>query len=254
MARISNNGITLEVSCEGNVIRYRVTEQSKEATNALKFLVHVSDPQTGFSLRSNKRPSYNRKQKRFFIRGSERDKHNEEVVAELKSAAEAQQAYEALERLLAKVKMPEFAPMEDHEIIIGDARVVKGGTNHFRMCILTGAIAKKLQLTGSKYWPEQPGEWTPCKPLLEPNAHWTEHSTQATDVMNKSVMSAAEYRRQGLDDGVCNPHKVTREQAIAAVDLLRRTFREAERLGCDVAFWRLATFLRSNDVQPPRGS
>jgi hypothetical protein len=253
MAQISKNGITLDAYREGNVIRYRVLDQSKEATTALKFMVHVTDNETGYSLRSNKKPSFNRNQKRFFIRGDDKKEHNKEVVAEFNSSAEAQRAYQALERLLDKVKLPDFEPVQDHEVVLGEARVHKGGTNHYRMCILTERMARHLQLTGNKLWPKDgPAEWVPCKPLLERNQHFNEHSVQMCDVMNKSIMSAAEYKRQGLDDGVVNPHKVTRDQAIAAKALIKKMFAEAEREGCLVAFWRLATALRSTDDQPPR--
>src|SRR5687768_12558019 len=125
--RINNdNGLVIEAHQDGRRLTYQVVKQSNEATRALSLFGLINDD-SGFSLRANKYPSYNKKTKRFFVRGTQKAKDNERVEIDFKSIAEAQQALQALTRLAGAVRMPDVTdPNHKDEI----ARPQPGGTTH----------------------------------------------------------------------------------------------------------------------------
>lgn len=247
---LEKNGIKIDVRIEDNILIFKVLEQTKEATNLLRTYKHVRDNQTGYSLRSNEKPSFNKNERRFFIRGSDKTANDKTVTVKLKTHKEATEALEALNRLLDKVVPLTDRDLEANEIRMGNAIVALGGTSMFRFCLLSKSMADTLQLTGHKLWPDKsPLEWVPCKPLLEGHWHWDEHSTQACDVMNKAHMSEEEYKNAGFDDKVCNPHKATRLGSKKALKALRDFFQKAEEGGYLIEAWRLITFVRSTDYQ-----
>lgn len=241
---ISKNGITLEVDRQGSRLTFRVTEQTKAATDILRLLGEVRDPHTGFSLKSNKHPNFNAKKKRFYVRGIESSKNKEPVEVQLRSAEEANQAVEALERLLDQVTLPEPSKEDERLIVIGNCQLHRGGTTHFRFAFLSKMMATRLELTGHKLYPENVIDWQKTDSMVINNPHWDEHANQICDVLNKSVSES--NKTVGF---VTNPHKVTPKQARYAVDAVRKLFADADKNDALVAVWRVVTGLRAPDVQ-----
>jgi hypothetical protein len=239
---VERNGIRIDITQNGRTVNFRVLDQSKQATAALQLLGHVTDEQTGISLRSNKEPSYNRKTKRLFVRGSSREGHNKVVTVETRTAEEARQIVEAVPRLLDQVQYPDQVQASAGRIIIGGAEVAQGGTTHVRMALISRRMAQHLQLTGHDLYPDDPIDWQPCRPAIIKNAHWLEHQGQVVDVMNKSVDN-----RPNIKANFINPHRVSPAQARNAVAAFKRLFEEAEAGNYLVAMWRLVTGIRHCD-------
>lgn len=264
---IEGQGIRLWAEVRGSCLRFRVEEQSDDATDALKLLRLVNDDETGFSLKSNKRPSYSHNTKRFFVRGTEREYHDKTVVCNFKSAEEANLALQALQRMVAKVVKPQIVEDSNvHGRKMG--KPVAGGTTHVRWGIIPRSIAVKLDLTAKEYYPDEPnwpepahvGEGSkakiakfPIKPICTRNGHYNEHIGQAVDVLNKHHMHANGIRHADTDASIVNPHKVSPLQGYQAVELLRRAFKEAEAGGFEVAFWRIVTGIRGPDFEDRPG-
>lgn len=244
---IEQNGIKIEANVVGSTLQYTVLEQSQSFTNTLRQLKLVSCG--GFSLRTNENPAYLKKLKRFYVRGSNSEKDDKLVKCKLGSRQEAEEAAKWLAECCKKTKKLSQEDLQPKKIRIGDAMVAAGATAHFRMCLLSKKIAKKLCLTGKDLYPEEPTEWEPTKPFVDENVHYSEHAAQACDVMNKTIMSDREYRESGMDSGVMNAFKVTPSDAKKALQILKNAFQEAENGGDGVltAFWRLVSFIRSDD-------
>lgn len=242
--QISKNGITLDVNREGKNLTYQVLKQNKSVAETLRLLVEVVDKETGYSLRSSRRPFFHKGNKRFYIRGTETQYDNLKVETEFKSEKEAEKALAALERLLDKIKLPKCYEVPDDQIVIGNGMMVKGGSSMFRMMFLTRSMAEKLQLTCHQFYQDKVIEWVHCKPPTIPkNPHATEHISQAIDCCNKFIS-------KNTDKGyVVNPHNVTKEQAIKAINSLRKDFEDAENGDYLVAYWRILTNLRAPDVE-----
>ncbi len=235
---IEANGIRLDVSQEGRTLRYTVLEQSKEATKTLKFLGHVRDDETGFTLRSNARPSYKKDTRRFFIRGSEEDKNDKTVKATFPTAQEARNAVAALKRLLEKVVKPDIVDPQHND----QAAPLAGGTTHVRFAFINREMAEKLVLTGKKHYPDEVIDWEPTEPVVTKSRHYNEHIAQVVDVLNKSLEEPVQV------EGVINPHKVTPEQAKKTVEFMRSCFQYALEEDIMVPFWRVVTGLRGPDL------
>ncbi len=232
---IQGKGISVDAHVDGSRLVYIVTEQTKEATKALELLGLVRDKETGYTLRTNNRPSYNSKKKRFFVRGREKDYDNETVTAKL-SYEEAPRALEALKRLIAKVKMPVATATG------GGIVYAKGGTSGVRFALIDRDIAMSLDLTGKNHYPFEPF-WIPgTAPVITENRHYNEHIGQVVDVLNKAHEASTPD-----DDILINPHKVTPAQARQAIAAVREGFRAAKRGGYEVAYWRTITGIRGPD-------
>ncbi len=242
---IEKNGIKIDAKLNGHQIVYTVLEQSKKFDEILADLKVVHDPETGLSLRSNKHPSFNKAEKRFFVRGTDKEKHTKKVVAGFPNERDAKQGLEGLKRLVEKVVPIKY---EHRQIKVGDVFIWEGGTAAIRFSFLNRAMAQELQLTGCDQYPLSVMDWKPMKPFYEENVHAREHLFQAVDICNKSVMTDKEYRLSGLEENIINQHRVSPTQAKKAVIALRKAFQDAFQNGYIVAFWRLVTSLRSNDA------
>jgi hypothetical protein len=238
---LDKNGIKVDVSTDGHVLYFRVLEQSEEATEALTLLGQVHDD--GFTLRSNKFPAFNRKTKKFFVRGRGHKKDDRKVTVEFKSAKEATDAMEALDRLLDKVRKPQINLDDPRDIVVGRAIVRQGGTSHVRMAFINKEKAKRLELTGHDNYPNEVVEWKPCEPVVTNNRHYNEHIAQVVDVLNKSVQDDNDVLGH-----VINPHRVTQAQAKKAIKAVRKLFDDAERDDYLVAIWRVVTGIRGPDA------
>jgi hypothetical protein len=186
-------------------------------------------------MRTNRHPSFKRSTGVFFLRGADKSLNEKEVTVNFKSTAEAENAVNALRRLVSNTKMPEGVDPE-HK----DKEPLPGGTTDVRMAFLTKAQAKALHLTG-KDWYKDERRWKPTKPIITENPHYNEHIAQVVDVLNKAVSPNFKTK------GVINSHKVTHEQASWTYQALCNLFDEAEKNGCLVALWRAVTGLRGPD-------
>ncbi len=238
---IEGNGIRLDVVRDRNVVRYRVLEQSEAATNTLKFLGHLRDPETGFSIRSNQRPSYSKVNKRFFVRGTDAEKNDKRVKITFDTIQEAINATWAIERLVNEIIMPEIVDVGHNEDAVMTGQALRGGTTDFRFRFINRAMAKRLRLTGYKLYPVKVLDWEPCDPPITANAHWNSHCNQALDILSKSIENPLDERK------VMNPHRATVRGSKTAVALLRDYFRLCYENDCIVEGWRLASYLRGPD-------
>jgi len=177
----------------------------------------------------------------FFVRGSQPEHNDRVVVREFETAEKAQEAAEALMRLVSKLG-DENAPMNWPD----------GSITRVRQAIINAEQAKILCLTNKKHWPLQRG-WKPSKPYKIDETektrfmaeHWNEHLGQAVDVLNK----AHDPTFQLSEEDVTNPHKVDHESCKWAVDSLQGLFDQAQLLGAKhvPALWRLISGMRSPD-------
>src|SRR5688572_27972616 len=100
---LANNGVKLNVEVVGRSLQMQVLAQSKDATQYLHAIGQITDEETGLSIRSNKKPSFNHKTKRFFLRGTEQDHQEKVVEAQFPSTKEAKDAIAALDRMLDEI-------------------------------------------------------------------------------------------------------------------------------------------------------
>lgn len=238
---INTNGISINIATKGNVLKYKVLEQTKEATEILRKLTSITDPETGFSLRTNERPSYNKKAKRFFLRGIQKHKDNRQVKITFPSSKEASEAAEMLRKLVEKVVEPEYNEYT-HESDSNAGAAVPGGTAHIRFQFINREMAERLRLTNCSLYPEEIPEWMPTKPLHLKNDHANEHLAQCVDVLNKSIKDPIKVH------GIINPHKASVDGSKKAVELLKSCFQYSVENDCLVEFWRLITAQRACDV------
>jgi hypothetical protein len=239
---IGANGIRIEANVQGNVLTYRVVEQTKRATDTLNYLGEIVDEDTGLRLRSNKRPSFNKTTGKFFIRGIEKTRDNDPVEVAFKSAAKAKEAVEALERLVGGVQLPPGIVPANHNDI---AAPEPGGTTAVRFALITKDQANKLCLTGKKFYPEE-RYWKPARPIRTINKHYNEHIGQVVDVLNK----ASKKNDTSLSENqVVNPHRATTKGSRQAVEAVRDLFDRAEQNGYLVELWRVVTGIRGPDFE-----
>ncbi len=233
---IQGKGISIDANVNGGVLTFSVIEQKKEASEALSLLGLVNDKDTGYSLRMNERPAYNKSKKRFFVRGKDKESNDKLVTINLKSSAEANRALQALQRMVAKVEVPKATATGNRVIY------AKGGTTGVRFAIIKRSQAMFLDLTGKKFYPEE-RFWIPnTKPVVTENRHYNEHIGQVVDVLNKAHEPATPN-----DDNIINAHKATPTRSRQALDAVRRGFDEAEAGGYLVEYWRTITGIRGPD-------
>lgn len=233
---IEENGIKLEVNTDRNILKFKVLEQDAQASAIIKTFGPIKDDETGFVLRSNKYPACLKKRGKFFLRGSDKDQDNKEVVIEFESSRKATEAKEALCRLVSKVVEPEdLFEGEDH-----DQEIVPGSTTDVRTALITRSQAMHLDLDGKKIYPKE-RRWVKTKAVVTNNRHYNEHISQVVDVLNKALGG------KEVIGNVLNPHKVSSKQARQAVEAIRNMFDEAEKNGYLVALWRVVTGVRGPD-------
>ncbi len=239
---INRNGIELDVRVSGSQLSYKVVNQSEEATRILRLMGHIKDKDTGLSLRTNKKPSYNKTLKRMFLRGTDAEKNNVRVKIDFDSAREAEAAVDGLARLLDRVREEEAIPSSETR---NNGKPRLGCTSHFRFCFINRAMATILKLTGHEHYPERVWKWQECMTPFVRNKHWIEHARQGCSVMNKTLTPPSSFE----DDKVIYPERVSPEAARWALGKLRECFKEANDLGEShlVAWWRLVTFIRGID-------
>jgi hypothetical protein len=242
MPTIEANGIKIEASVSGPILRFQVLEQSKDATKIITILRQVNDPdeKSGYTLRVNNRPHLNKSSGVFFLRGADKTHHSKIVEANMGSSAKATEALAALGRLVNNVKMPEGTDGSDHLL---DKEPLRGGTTDVRMAFINKAQAKKLHLTAKDFYPEE-CRWKPdTTPIVTVNAHYNEHIAQVVDVLNKAHGSKKKTKY------VIHGEKVNDQDAKWAYDSIRALFDAAEKNGngCLVAVWRALTGLRGPD-------
>ncbi len=241
---IANNGIRLNVQQDGTHVSFVVEEQTKEATKILGYHKVLTDDQTGFSLRSNEKPSFNKKLKRFFLRGSDKDNHEKVVEMAFRSAREATNAIEALGRLINEVKWPEDISPMTHNI----GQPESGGTTDVRFAIITKQQAMKLNLSAKNYFPEE-RTWVPKKGIVTLNQHYNEHISQCAQILNLATDPNCKIKQKH----VINAHKINAERSTKALQLFRDSFDKAEREGYLIEFWRLVSAIRGPDDARLRG-
>lgn len=236
------NGIKLNIEVAGNILKYKVLGQTNEATDIIKIIGGVQDDQTGLGMKSNLYPAWAPKKKILFLRGFQSAKKNNEVVVPFRTEREAEQAVEAIDRMLDKVVAPEGIELLEHK---KDMAFKPGGTSDLRTGILKKSQADFLRLTGKAYYPEERTWRGNVKPITTSNFHYSDHLGQAISVMNHAADSRYKDNRDNVGS---NLHKVSFQQAQRAVELLRSSFDVAEQDDFLVAYWRLTTGLRSSDV------
>jgi hypothetical protein len=233
---IKGKGISVEADVNGGVLTYRVVEQTKEASNALTLLGIVRDKDTGYSLRTNDFPSYNKNKKRFFVRGKEKSGDGKSVVVDFKSTTEAARAFQALQRMVSKVSVPQ-ASADGRGVIYAH-----GGTSGIRFALIKRSQAMILDLTGKRHYPDE-RFWIPnTPPVVTVNRHYNEHIGQVVDVLNKAHEAATP-----ADEDIINAHKATPARSRLALAAVRRLFDEAERDDYLVELWRTVTGIRGPD-------
>lgn len=238
---IDRNGIKIEAVVEGASLKYKVLEQSSTFTNNLKLHQVITDSATGFNIRSNLKPAYKHKSKRFYVRGFQQENHNDEVLCEFDYASQAQQALQALERLVDKVIQPEDVQKLEHK---KESQFKRGGTSYLRNALLTKQQAIKLGLTGKNFYKTDRYWKSDTVPIKTISFHWSDHQAQATSIFNKFANPNFKDKK----DAASNPHYVTVEQARKAVEAARNQFDKAEEEDYLIAYWRLITAIRSCDV------
>jgi len=240
---INGQGIIVETEVRGSLLKFKVNEQTQEATENLKFYCVLTDNVTGYSLRVNKRPNFNRDLKRFFLRGSVEADNEKQVKIKFETPEKAQEALSALERLIAQVVPPVFDMMQ-HNDQMGEA--TRGGTSDFRFSFINRAMAQRLNLTGKNLYPVEIVDVDPTtKSVVVKSAHATQHLAQGFDVLTKACGKVA---HQG---NTPNAHFVNNQQAERAVELLRSCFQLAFEEDFLVAFWRLVSNTRAPDQVLP---
>lgn len=236
---INANGISINAVVEGKKLLYTVLEQTPQFKQTLEILGGiVTDEESGFSLKSNVRPSYNGRIKRFFVRGTEEKSNDKQVKCKFASADDANAALQAMIRLANMVVVEEEVLTEKKEVIYDP-----GGTSALRFNFINKDMATILQMTDHKNYPNAIQPWKPAKPVLTHNRHFNEHIGQGIDVLNKSVQPNAKLPK------VVNQHRVTPQQAAAAVNSLKQSFRHAHDNNYLVAYWRLISSIRGIDAE-----
>lgn len=241
---IDKNGIRVNVSSSGGICSFEVLSQTDDATKTLDFIGPITDLGSGYSIKTNNYPAYNRKKKRFFIRG--KDKSGDNNIVQVSDVSQTQ-LVAILDKLLGLIKMPTITKSEhDSSRPVQYRPKETGGTTHIRWAVFGKTAARRIELTGHDFYPDEP-EWPgphatlPVKPVVTVNKHFNEHLAQAVDVLNKSVSPEAKI------DLVPNPHKVTHRQAKLAVDSLRKLYKDAVDGNYVVALHRLLTGIRGFD-------
>lgn len=232
---IKQNGVAIESNINGKVLAFQVIEQSKEFKDILKHFGNIQDPESKFSIRSNKYPAFSKKLNRFFVRGNIKEGEDKIVEIAFSSIKEAQEAQDALKRMVELVKWPE--DIEEHNHNIGQPH--PGGTTYLRFALITSSQARHLNLSAKEFYPEA-RQWENCEPIVTENKHYNEHIGQAVDVMNKAHGAQT-------DAQIINQHRVTNEQATMALDAIKKGFDKAEKEGYLIAYWRLITGIRGPD-------
>jgi hypothetical protein len=214
-------------------------EQSKDATKIMVIHRQVIDHESEFTMRTNRHPNFKKSSKVFFLRGSEKDKNDKEVITDFRTPAKAQEALAALKRLIENVKMPEGVDPEH----TADKEPMRGGTSDVRMAFITKAQAMKLHLTANKYFKEERRWRNDTKPITTVNYHYNEHIGQVVDVLNKAFGADRNTK------GVVHANKINNAECKWAYEAICNMFDEAEKRGDGhlIALWRALTGLRGPD-------
>lgn len=235
---IEQNGVRVGLEIDGNNLKFQVLDQAEETTKLLRSLGSVTDEVTGFSMRTNKFPSFNHQENRFYLRGTVAEKNAKEVVAKFDNPARAREAVTAIGVLLSKIRPP------------NGVATTPGSTAACRLALIPRDMAIALRLTDCKNWPAE-NKWTPAHSMQIGNPHFDEHLAQIVDVLNKA--HGAEIVMDRLHEQVAaNVHleKVEREGASWAVAAVKRLLAEghARGLSAETSLWRIFSGLRAPDV------
>lgn len=252
--RINKNGIELDITNADGGSVIRIVRQSPAVTRILSEYKNITDPDTGFSIRSNSHPSFNKSRLRLYLRGSDRDKNDQEVFI-ASNIISHNRLVQTLDRLLGMAVERETVSAREANSFIEQNKSGHIGVNGkpinkrmanttlVRMAFINREMAKILQLTDCNKYPDKCIEWEALAPVHTKNAHYNEHLGQIVDVLNKSVGNS-----KFITD-VVNPHNVTADAAKWMVKHLRSSFEEAHKMGRYhlIAMWRTYTGLRGPD-------
>lgn len=225
---IENNGIKLNVNRKGRLLTFQILEQSQEATDRIQSVAEIKDEDSGITVRSNRFPSFNQANKRFYLRGLEQKKNDKIVEASFNSEDEAQEALEGLKRIVDYITPDNFPINKQHH-----GKVQSGGTSHCRFFFINRPMAKILCLTGHNHYPIDRINWKgKVKPVITKNKNYNYHIANLVDILNKST----------VENNVA---------AIFAVNKVKSFFDESFKRGPSelVACWRTITGLRDCDVK-----
>lgn len=184
---IENNGIKLDVKRDGRYLTYQVLEQSEDATKRLQSVSEVKDDDTGIAVRSNRFPSFNQENKRFYLRGLEAKKNAKIVEAEFRNEAEATEAIDGLRRVV-NFLTPENFPLQNKQT---HGKVQKGGTSHCRFYFINRAMSKILCLTGHNHYPIETIDWKTSKPVRTNNKQYNDRIAGVVNVLNTAKTNKA---------------------------------------------------------------
>lgn len=248
---ISRNGIEFDVTQTRDGSQVRITKQDKNATAVIKHFKNIVDEETGFSIRSNKFPSFKTKGLRLYVRGAEKTK-DDNVVTIPHKAISFNSLTGALNRIAAQLVKPDYVKIEDANAFVKQNRVhptLDGGVFHggnttlVRMAFINREMATKLRLTHHDKYPENCIEWEAIRPIITKNTHYNEHIGQGIDVLNRSI-GVEKYTKY-----IVNPQNVDIDGARWTVNYLKKAFEEANKKGKYhlVALWRMITAFRGPD-------
>jgi hypothetical protein len=241
--KFTNDFLSVDMSVQGNTLKFKVVDQSPELSNILKKNKMKSGE---FSLLSNNKPAFKASKKIFFVRGKETEENDKQVECQFASREEALGAKSAFLDIMEQLADESTTGVAIQPGAIGDVRT----------SIITRDQAKILCLTNSKHYPATRKEWIQTPPsLFDENSetivanieHYNEHIGQLVDVMNKSVGNVPPT----LEQGVVNPHKISSAAAAWAVSNVRDLYDRAHAAGKDhlIATWRLISGLRGPDLR-----
>lgn len=186
---IENNGIKIDVQLNGQRLTYQVLEQSEEATQRIQSVSEVKDDDTGITVRSNRFPSFNQENKRFYLRGLEAKKNTKIVEAQFKNAAEAAEAIEGLKRIVDFIT-PENFPLQKKQ---AHGKVQSGGTSHCRFYFINRAMAKILCLTGHNHYPIEQIDWKQSKSVITKNKNFNTRLAGIVNVLNSQTKNSSKW-------------------------------------------------------------
>lgn len=225
---IHNNGVKIDATREHNRIYYKILEQSQDATDRIQSVSDISDPDSGIKVRSNRFPSFNEKERRFYFRGFETKKNDKSVEAVFKTAVEAENALNGLKRIVDFLT-PENFPINKQT----HGKVTPGGTSHCRFHFINRGMAKILCLTGHNHYPIECIKWKKSSPVSTKNPNYNLHIKQFVNTLNNSINND--------------------ECSIWAINKIKELFQKSFRDGPSalVACWRVITGFRECDVKIP---
>lgn len=246
--------ISASVEVNDNRLSYRILQQSDKVLNLFKNRdERIIDERTGMGIFANKKPFFKEKSNLFFVRGTERQHDNDQVVCEFDSNDKAEQAFGAFYNLLRNVDRE--ANHQANEVGVP----LDGATTHLRMALFPKEFAISLQLTDCKKYPDQLLEWDRVVPPVKLSDkikldiaasvdHWNEHIGQAIDVMNRA---SGKPIPPNIRDAVVNGHKGTVKSAQIAVNIVKQMIETATLHDNDVRrdVWRLISGLRGPDMK-----